>query len=369
MSFDFRPYADGRRDVSAALNAAFARGETALNVPPGDYRLDAPLVLPSRTNIAADPDARFFAGDANRAPAVVVNSDKEKGDRNITIKGGLWDGCAATHRRNGYKDPDYAGRFFHFVNVRDLCCSDMRVRDGACYHFSLGRVTDFRIENIVFDGSVHPSCQDGIHVGGGSERGVIRHIRATGMATGDDLIALNADDVNHYSHNADQRDMPIRKMLVEDVQADNCWAAIRLLSIKSEISDVVFRRFRVGYRRHGINADAARYCADPIFDDAANPDGVGALRNVLFEDFTLWYAGDKVKRPETVTWETNGTGVRFRNFRVAHELEKPTDLPVPPSFRIRKVAQTRIKVDGVCHDVPPGGSLELTESEYRDISI
>ena len=369
MSFDFRPYSDGSKDVAAALNAAMARGETVLNVPPGDYRLDVPLVLPSRTNITADPATRFFAGDANRASAVVVNSDTEKGNKNITISGGIWDGCAATHKRTSYKDPDYAGRFFHFINVRDLCCTDMHIRDGACYQVSLGRVTDFRFERIVFDGKVHPMCQDGVHIGGGCERGVVRNIRAIDGATGDDLIALNADDVNHYSHNAGQQDLPIRKILVEDVQAASCWTAVRVLSIKSEISDVVLRGFKVGYRRHGINADAARYCADPIFNEAEHPNGVGALRNVLFEDFELWYAGDRPKRSETVTWETNGKGVRFRNFHVVRGREKPTDKPVPPAFRIRKVGPTRVVADGVESVLQPGEELLLKANSYRSVNI
>lgn len=76
-------------------------------------------------------------------------------------------------------------------------------------------------------------CQDGIHVGGGSANGVIKNIIATRGSTNDDLIAFNADDANWYCHNRGMKDAPIKNMLVENVKAEDCWTAVRLLSVVS----------------------------------------------------------------------------------------------------------------------------------------
>lgn len=350
-SLGVEPY--GTKDCSATVNAALASGQLELHFPSGEYRLDRPLSLPSGTHLTAARDARLFASAANAPEAIVSNADWNKGNADIVISGGVWDGCAPLHPRKGWNDPAYPARLFVFVNVKGLVLEHMTMVDGVTYHVGLSRVRDFRVEDIAFEGTYPVKCQDGVHLWGGCEDGVIRDIRCRFGATYDDLIALNADDVARYTHNKGGVDAPIRRIRIEKVRATSCHSVFRFLSIRSKISDIVIRDVKAGYREFGINADAARYCADPIFDDAAYPEGVGEMENVLLEDVELWYAGDK--RPpnapkEVVVFETNARNFVFRNFRHARERE-PKGILDHPTFNFRNLRATTVDFAGTRESV------------------
>lgn len=358
---------DGGADAAAPLNAALKAGNLNLFFPAGEYRLEGQLVLPSHAHLVADPAARIYAG-LNCAPhPVVVNSDPEKGNEDISIRGGLWDGCAPFHPRRGWADPDYPARFFHFIKVKGFTLEKLKMKDGVAYHISLGQIRNFRVEDIEFIGVFPVKCQDGVHICGGCEDGLVRNIRCPVRgATYDDLIAVNSDDCQFYSHQSGQIDAPIRRIRIENVEAISCHSVVRLLSVRSPIEDVVFRNIRGGYREFGINADAARYCADPIFKDADHPAGVGCLRNVLFENCEMWYDGPRPNPKEVVDFEENGTGVRFRNFRHAREKEKP-GLKPRPTFRFRKLDEASLVVDGRPVEMKRGE--EKTFDDVRDLDF
>lgn len=359
--------ATGIADCAAPINAALAAGERELHFPAGEYRLDRPLSLPSGTRLVADAGAHFFASPANEPEAIVSNADWEGGNADILVSGGVWDGLAPYHPRKGWNDPRYPAGLFKFVNVRRLVLENLVVTDGVCYQIALSRTRDFRVENIRFEGTFPVKCQDGVHLWGGCEDGLIRGIRCRFYATGDDLIAINADDVGKYAHNKGGVDGPIRRITVEDVFAPCCHSVIRLLSVRSPIRDVVLRNIRGGYREFGINMDAARYCADPMFDTAAETNGVGHLENVLFENVELWYAGDSGKAKEVVNFETNAKNVRFRGFRHAREREHPTTRP-HATFRFRNLAPTT--VDFGDRKAEAGAeNLEFSGTDYRTVNV
>ena len=207
--------ATGAVDVAGAINAALASGRLNLHFPKGLYRLDRPLKIPSHTHITADPGAHFFASRENEPEAIVQNANPETGDTDISLSGGLWDGCAPIHPRKGWNDLRYPGRFFLFINVDGLVLEHLRMTDAITYHFAFGQVRHFRVEDVSFEGIYPVKCQDGIHLCGGCEDGVIRHIRCLKGATYDDLIALNADEAFVYSHNNGFVPLPIRRIFVE----------------------------------------------------------------------------------------------------------------------------------------------------------
>lgn len=359
----------GARDVSAAINAALAAGRRDLHFPTGEYRLDRPLLLPSHTHITAARDAHFFAAEPNEPEAIVQNAHPDMGDTDISISGGFWDGRAPIHPREGWNDPRYPGRFFLFLKVEGLTLEHLRMTDSVTYHIGLGEVRRFRIEDIAFEGVYPVKCQDGIHICGGSSDGLIRRVRCAKGATYDDLVALNADEAFVYTHNNGFVPGPIRRIHVEDVEAPSCHCFVRFLSITNDITDVTIRDACVGYRAHGLNLDAARYCADPIFKDADWPDGVGVLRNILVENVTLWYDGPKPKAREVVTFETNARDVRFRNVTWAKDREPAHLLRPHPFFRFRKMGRTRVTADGRTLEIPAGGELTLDALHYDALDI
>jgi len=357
---------DGRADAVAPLHAAFARGVRVVTFGKGDYRLDQTLRLPSGTKLVAAPDAHFFAAPHLCVEWVVCNADLEAGNADITVDGGAWDGnCDERPGKTFDPNEKHAGVFFHFRKVKGLVVRNLRAYDSVAYHFSLSRVTDFAFSNIRLGGDLKPFCQDGIHMGGGCERGRLEGIVAHTGGMGDDLIALNADDVYRYAWNRGQVDAPIRDITVENVVASNCFTVVRILSVHSPIERITFRNVTAGYRCHGINLDAARYCMHPLFKDASCPRGVGCLKDILFENCDLWCAGGD---REVVTYETNSENVRFRNFRYRSDLDcgKRTDRPV---IRLRKMEETVVTDGGQRLTVPCGGNWSAVRDVLADVRV
>ena len=85
------------------------------------------------------------------------------------------------------------------------------MRSSESFFVRLGEVCDFHVEEIRLSADRIRPNQDGIHVGGFSERGIIRSIRATGAGVpNDDMVALNADDDVERQLNLGMRRGPIR---------------------------------------------------------------------------------------------------------------------------------------------------------------
>jgi hypothetical protein len=342
-----------------------------LYFPRGDYRIDGTLRMPSGTHVEADAEARVFSIAGNRANELVTNADWKEGNRDIAIRGGRWDGNCGERDENSF-DPEkgYGGRFFHFVNLKGLHVSDLEAFDSVTYHFSLARVTDFRFANLRIGGDRRPMCQDGIHVGGGCERGQIHNLIAHAGGMGDDLIALNADDVFHYVWNDQQQALPIRDITVENIDAPDCFTVVRLLTVDQPIERCTFRNIRAGFRIHGLNLDAARYCMHPMFHDQDRPHGVGALRDILFENIDLWNTGGNPERArELVTYESNGTNVVFRNMRHRCDLAESPAEKRQPLVRFRHLAATSLLVDGVRRELGEGEIFTLEQKRVDELRI
>ena len=82
-----------------------------------------------------------------------------------------------------------------FVQVRKLTVRNVTMHNNESFAIRVGEVDRFLIENVLLNHTVIRPNQDGIHVGGFSENGVIRNISAKGAGVpNDDMVALNADD-------------------------------------------------------------------------------------------------------------------------------------------------------------------------------
>ena len=290
----FNEVSDGLRDAAPVLQSALDQcGE--ISIPGGTYLLGATLKVHSDTSITAAPDAVFRLADGVGTHCrnfMITNTNPGNGNANISLCGGLWDGNNAGNPRGadpegGYfsapldtqdRDPfAYTGVAINFTNVRNLTVRDLTVHNPESFFVRVGEVSDFHIENITLSADKLRPNQDGLHVGGFCERGVIRGIRASGAGVpNDDMIALNADDDVERQLNLGMRRGPIRNILVEDVEAEDAYTFIRLLSVEHAIEDITIRGLRGGCRVHGINLNNWRF-----------PKGVGAIRRIRFEDIEL----------------------------------------------------------------------------------
>lgn len=372
-------------ELSHMIKAALSDGKRSLWLPDGEYIVMEPIELPSHTKLFAGTGAHIlFKRGAYNDNAAVHNVEAFRGDadfyqrtnfdEDIRLEGGIWEGGLPEISRSGYHDWSVDGVLFGFTRVRGLSMRKMVIKNTVSYHTRFGQVTDFELTDLSFEDDLPTYCQDGLHFGGGCEDGYVARIFAKPHGMGDDFFAFNADDVTEettgsaYGLNYGMLCAPIRRILVEDVCGENVYTAARFLSVKSEIADVTMRRVRIGFRVHGLNMDAGRYCADPFFKDEDYPRGVGALRNLRLEDWVLWNTGDNGPQyaRELFTWETNGD-VTLVNFRRARENE-PDWLDVP-TVRFKLLDEVRVSVEGEEMTVPRGEVREMEWEEVREMRV
>lgn len=289
---------DGVTDDAPAIQALLDRRAPLIYFPPGHYRIGHSLRLPCHTRIQAHPFAWFRLADGAGKDVhtfLISNADLDNGNESISIRGGIWDGnCAANPRTDEEDRQGYTGALANFRRVRGLSLVDMTLRDSTAYYTRLSAVRDFRVERIRFEASLLTNNQDGVHVAGQCEDGLIRDIQAVGRAcTGDDLVALNADDALDRSETRGKLGGPIRRLRIHGLRADDCHSFVRMAAVWSEIEDIEVHDLRGGCRVNVLNADGLRFCASPLFrrDDPRYAGGVGLLRRIRLRDVTAWKSG------------------------------------------------------------------------------
>ena len=116
----------------------------------------------------------------------------------------------------------------------------------------------------------------------------MKNIRAlTRGQTNDDMIALNADDCVQRVENFDLSRAAIEDITFENIYAENCYTVVRVLSVTAPIKNIIIKNVYAGYRNYVINADGARYCRTPLFNEKDYPSGVGCISNFVMENVVV----------------------------------------------------------------------------------
>ncbi len=277
-----------------ALNKLLQEEPGNWSFPAGTYLIDETLRIPSHTHLKLEDGATLKLADGAAKTAndyLLCNADPEKGNEDITLEGGCFDGNQIGNPRpEGLFTDGYTGAMIHFENVRGLKLFNLTMSNAEAYYSRYTHVHDFHIENITFDSQKIRHNNDGIHLGGNCSHGIIRKIRAlTPEVTGDDLVALNADDALTRNEVRGMTNGPITDIQIEDLEADSCHTFVRLLSVFSPIRNISIHKIRGGCQVGAINADGARHCRVPVFDhdNPPNPDGVGLLENIDIRDVII----------------------------------------------------------------------------------
>ncbi|MBQ9107053.1 MAG: hypothetical protein IJY56_04090 [Clostridia bacterium] len=165
----------------------------------------------------------------------------------------------------------------------------MMLTNTVTYYVRLCKVHNFQIENIDFLCDSFGANQDGLHFGGDVRHGKVKNIRALSYGqTNDDMIALNADDSIERVENLDLCRDTIEDITFENIFTESCHTIIRMLSLTPEIKNIRFKNVFSGFRCYAINADAARYCRTPLFNESDYPNGVGKISDIHIENFTCY---------------------------------------------------------------------------------
>lgn len=341
----FGAVGDGVHDDSAAFQQALD-GAGEIRIPQGCYRIGKTLKIPSGTTVLAQPNARMVMDGSRRwgqGEFLLDNADHHRGNRDIQIIGGIWDGNNRGEQMVKGDIADltgYSGAVLNFCHVENLVLRDLTVANSLTYNIRMARLDGFSIENVAFLSDAPAHNQDGLHFNGEVRHGRVRNIRALSYGqTNDDLIALNADDSLERVENVGMVRGPIEDITFENLYAENCHTLIRLLSVYAPIRNITITNVYGGFRCYAVNADGARYCRTPLFQEAQEPAGIGCLENVCIDGLCCYYTGQDGRQP-AILMESRGKNVQIRDFRMVRQgLGNP-------AFQAGNLPATEITADG-----------------------
>jgi hypothetical protein len=221
------------------------------------------LKVHSNTTIEClNRDCGFFLADHSDQHIIRNANQRPAGreDRNISFIGGTYNGNALKQNR---KHPTLGWiSAFSLHGVEQLLFRDVSITNMRTFGVHLTNWRRVVFENIYINLNQIPeiSNQDGIHVQGPGEFLSMRNIQGR---TWDDMIALNADDVNgdwdlngkfvrNDSFGSYASYGPITDVDIDGVQAEDCAQVIRLLSRESRIDRVSIRNVKGTYRDFGV---------------------------------------------------------------------------------------------------------------------
>ncbi|NMP38136.1 MAG: hypothetical protein GX051_08495 [Clostridiales bacterium] len=270
----------------------------------GTYIITKPLIIGSNTELVLAPDAVFRLADKANC-AILENASLsfkgEKRDKNITVRGGIWDGNNVNQQRRSredrfrlthYEDDFYYGILMRFVGVDNFRICDITVKDPDSYAMLLCATDGFTIENINLDYNLLRINMDGIHIQGPSKNGSVRNIRGT---TNDDLVALNCDDT--YACEITRGN--IENVLVDGLYSENGYTGVRLLSSGSQMKNISIRNVFGSYRYYGVSFTHHNiHPGEPVWFDNILLDGIFVSKPEPLED--------EFERANPIIWFESG---------------------------------------------------------------
>ena len=349
---DLGAIGNGKADDSAAFQRALDSGCGTVTVPMGRYKIGKTLYIGSDTKLMVHPKATIKLADntlKKRGDFLIANKSHDGGqDRNITICGGLWDGNNLTNRKPDvlFDDNACSGAIMSFKNVEGLTLSGLTLKDSGGYFTRFCRVNGFLIEDIDFVSTEYAPNNDGLHIGGYVENGVIRNIHAdTPNTTSDDLIALNADDIITRCEALDMECGYIRNLVIDGLSARYCASFVRMLSIDSDITNIKISNVTGGITGMVINMDAARYCMTPIIEPGSErfTKGVGCVKDVTVDHVRV-HAVDLGHYFAYLTLESNMHNFKINDFVREDRLEADHERK---TLIIRNISPSRISFEGL----------------------
>ncbi len=282
-------FGDGLHDDTTGIQALLDTGAPCVALPPPQafYLISRPLVLHSNQELRLDRWSEVRLAPKSNCH-MLTNDDYEKGNRNIAVTGGIWNGnnlqqapnpqMVAAHdvrepgrvRRmampvdwpsdpvTGKPQPldhnapwhpkRYWGDLTRFVNVRGFSMVGVTFKDPVTYAMHAAKLVDFTFADITFDfneGNPSPNNMDGLHFDGGCRFGRIANVHG---ACYDDMLAFNAEDGTEDSPFMG----PISDIEVDGVFAERTHSCARFLSNGSRIANITIRNVHGTFYRYAF---------------------------------------------------------------------------------------------------------------------
>ena len=209
----------------------------------------------------------FLADHSNRSLITNAHPSSEKIiDHDIALLGGTYNhNCLrqAHHLPEGvhYSQGDSFVVAISFFGIENLLVRDVTVRNQRTFAFLIANWQKVTVENISLElpDLIPGGNQDGIHILGPGRFLLIKNVQGR---TGDDLIAINADeeftDEKNFFHPCASTG-PITDVVVDTVMVDDASQILRVLSRKNLVDRVTVRNVTGSYRSFGFYLSAWDY--------------------------------------------------------------------------------------------------------------
>ena len=230
-------------DNTAMLQKMLDKGGF-VQIPDGFYEVRKTLEVGDNTHVFCSPRTHIRLADHANCP-ILANKEKKKGEKTVgvTVEGGIWDG-----NNLGQVRAEYTGRFAHskgelfsFFDMKKFTVRSLTIKDANSYGLTITDTEDFTFEDIFFDCNNKTLNMDGIHINGYANEGYLHNIKGN---TNDDMIALNSDEGLFYTENND-----ITNITIDGIYGgDDGWTAVRLLSRKAHVRNIVIRNIYGAYK-------------------------------------------------------------------------------------------------------------------------
>ncbi len=264
--------------------------------------------------------------------SIFINASQSFGsekDSNIVISGGIWNGnyynpeIPRAAQSKGNRVNGLVG-CFRFYGVDNLIVRDAILYKPATYALAAANVTHVLYENIIVDVGPNPLINnDGLHIDGNSQYGVIRHCI---INTHDDGIGLNADDLylNWYDKNDPNPEKsfyseacagPISDILIDDITFNSSLFGIRILSGKSRVDRITIRNIK-GYTK-GYAVVIDNYQHNPPLVTWAGPGNIGTV-NIEDFDVSIYPGPENMPNESCINVSTNVEQLICKNIKRKH---------------------------------------------------
>jgi hypothetical protein len=296
----------------------------------GKYSITGLKIYSNTTIIANAGCGAILRNHSDKS--IFINASQSFGsvkDSNIVISGGIWNGNYYNPEipRGAQSKGDRINGLvacFRFYGVDNLIVRDAILYKPATYALAAANVTHVLYENIIVDVGPSPLINnDGLHIDGNSQYGVIRHCI---INTHDDGIGLNADDL--YLNWYDKKDAsseksfyseacagPISDILIDDITFNSSLFGIRILSGKSRVDRITIRNIK-GYTK-GYAMVVDNYQHDPALVTWAGPGNIGTI-NVEDFDVSIYPGPENMPNESCINVSTNVEQLILKNIKRKH---------------------------------------------------
>jgi hypothetical protein len=294
----------------------------------GKYSVTGLKVYSNTTIIAHAGCGAILRNHADKS--ILMNARQtfgSKKDSNIVIIGGIWNGNYYNPKipkgaQSKGNRVDGLNACFRFYGVDNLIVRDAKLFKPATYALAAANITHVVYENLLVDVGPDPLINnDGLHIDGNSQYGVIRHCI---INSHDDGIGLNADDLYLHWYKPTDGDPskpsfyseacagPISDILIDDITFNSTLFGIRILSGASRVDRITMRNIK-GYTQ-GYAVVVDNYQHDPAIVSYAGPGNIGTLN---FEDFDVAINRGEIKMPNEscINISTNVEQAIFHNIK------------------------------------------------------